>query len=103
MSLELAVSQTLMRARALERALYDAGPWHIAIQSPMRSVMLRATRTITDNAVIFSVPLELRGHGDYTATLLCQQEPLLVRPLTGPGEEIIAVDWELRLSDAVSA
>lgn len=106
-ALELAVSQALMRARALERALHSHETWFVSLKMDQPTgtqfIMMRATRTITDTSVVFTVPLSIEGSGECTATLWCGEEVMLVRPAAVRDDGGTRIDWELRLADAVSA
>lgn len=105
MSLELAVSQALMKTRALERALHDSGPWRIELDGARAHVIMTASRQVTPSSVVFTIGLAARGMGICVATLHCRNDPVLVREidLSDVTDPNIAVDWELRLSDAVTA
>lgn len=97
-SLDLAVSSAMMRLRALERALHDDGPWEMEYAG----IRTLASRTVTDDRVQFSARFPSPWPKARSLTLLCADEPVLVKPFAVPYDdgEFIA-DWALRLHTPV--
>lgn len=95
MLLDLAAAQAVVRARLLERAVHDPGPWAIRIGE----VTVEAVRIRTPRRVAFVAHFdELPPHRDAVGWLLCRGEEVSSKQLgelLGPS----AVTWTLEFAE----
>lgn len=106
MSLDLVVSQSILRIRALERALHDEGPWFIVLNGFTGDIEVPATRYVTDSDIRFAASMgSYMLHADTASfiRLRCRQDDVLTRRVEIP-ETGAAVDlgWVIGL-DSVAA
>lgn len=105
MSLDLVVSQSILRIRALERALHDQGPWFIEPNGC--GVPIPAQRTVHADRVVFTAQMSTHGQ-EHMDLVLCAgptYTPVLHRTIELPPDtpRFFEMDWSLGVRDAVAA
>lgn len=97
MAIELAVSRAITKIHALERALYEPGPWYVRTGS----FMVPADREVTDQAVSFRFHVPARCGG--LAELWLRDEfVIVIRDVSG-GAHGSDLAYELSLSGEMAA
>ena len=102
MTLDSTVAQAVYRARSLERALHDPGPWTMS-WGPHE---VPACRLISDDRILFLAHFPSHCYlmvPDPTLTLLCAGEEIGSREIVFPGDGEFAVEWSLHPDTLVSA
>lgn len=98
--LDSRVAQAVSMVKQLERALHDAGPWWVRDDEGNR---YPAERTIEPDQVRFVTYLPTRGEQPVTIDLLCGQDWVSSRAITGPDDQICRIDWVLRIAAATQS
>lgn len=96
MVLDFAVAQALYRARQMERALHDPGPWTIK-WGPHE---VPASRLVGETSIHFLAHFPEHCYLDApspTATLLCRGEVVGTRDIEFPGDGAFSLTWVLDL------
>lgn len=102
MTLDLVVAQTIFKARQIERAVNDPGPWTIIYGTKSAP----AVRWIGEDRVIF------RAHfpdacwikvPDCALILRCRKDTVGVRSIDTPADGEFIVEWCFALPESVSA
>ena len=96
-TLDFAVAQAVHRARLIERALHDRGPWEIAYGP----CSVGALKAVLDDRVVFLARLPEMcwlTEPDPYLSLLCRGEVVTVRPIDHPGDGTVDVRWEMTLA-----
>lgn len=100
--LDIAVSQALFRARQMERALHDSGPW----------TMEWAGHTVPVCRLIGKSEIKFLAHfpehcylaePEPTMSLLCRGEVVGTREIEFPGDGAFSVEWRLAVEQPVLA
>lgn len=102
MSMDLAVGQALFRARQVERALHDRGPWTIA-WGPFE---VPACRLIGESEIKFLAHFPAQCYlapVTEPARLLCRGEVVGTRLVEHPGDGEFEMDWTLTVGTPVPA
>lgn len=98
--LDFAVAQALFKARQVERALHDAGPW--TMQWGGRSVP--ACRLIGKSEITFLAHFPehcFLVEPDPTVLLLCDGEEVGSRPIDFPGDQGFQIEWRLAVEQPI--
>jgi len=100
-SLDFLVNQTVFRARQIERAVNDSGPWTISYNGQEAP----AVRWVGEDRVIFRAhfPDACWIGGDTALTLLCRGEVVGSRPIETPDDGEFLAEWEFSLPVPVRA
>lgn len=102
MALDLMVAQTIFKARQIERAANDPGPWTVVYGSQS----VPAVRWIGSNQVIF------RAHfpdacwmqvPESSLTLRCRGDIVGVRAIDAPDDGEFTVEWQFALAEPIPA
>lgn len=96
MTLDFAVAQAVMRARQIERALHDDGPWSFRFGG----VTYPAVRWIGADRVIFRAHLPEQcwiGEPNPSLDLMCRGDVVGSRRIEVPEDGASAVEWVLAL------
>lgn len=106
MPLDLAVSQAILRIRALERALHDPGPWFIVLHSDRGTLQVLANRQVNDDNVTFTIPVLPGMSGGREIpfmTLRCDRDDVLTKNVNASiFDDPCELDWAIGL-DSVAA
>lgn len=94
MSLELAVSRAVLRARLAEHALHSDFGWTITVGEST----VPANRTVLDDRIVFSAMFVEEPTGD-VQVISHEGVPLSVRPFTAPGFWPFIIDWSVSVSE----
>ena len=95
MALDFAVAKAVFRARQIERALHDAGPW-IMSWGPH---LVPASRLVSEDRIVFLAHFPehcFLVEPDSTLRLLCRGDELGTRQITFPGDGAFQVEWTLQ-------
>lgn len=95
MSLDHVAARMVMRARQIERALHDPGPWTI-LAGPYLG---EARKVVGDDHVTFIAVLPLMGSGPVPAELHCGKDVVAVK-LLDPVGGLAQVSWTFEVSEA---
>lgn len=90
MSLDLAVSRAVMRARLLETALHSSGTWTITVGG----VTVPANRHVLDDRIVFSAMFTEIPDGDLQL-LSCDGQELALRPFRHPPFTPFVMEWSI--------
>lgn len=93
-TLDTLAAQAVFAARALERAVHDAGPWEIT----WGPHTVPAVREATEESVTFTATFPEHCYLapiESPATLLCRGEPVLFREIEFPGDQGFTISWVL--------
>jgi hypothetical protein len=94
MSLELAISRAVLRARLMETALHSPESWTITVGD----LAVPANRTVLDDRVVFSA-MFTETPIDPVQVLVHDGVPLSVRPFVAPDFAPFIVDWTIGIAD----
>lgn len=98
MSLDNVAASMVMRARQLERALHDPGPWTIHAGMYMGN----ARKVTGEDHVTFIAVLPLMGDGPVPAELHCGEDTVAFK-LLDPVGGLAEVRWTFEAVEAVIA
>lgn len=93
-TLDFAVAQAAFRARQMERALHDNGPWTIQ-WGPFE---VPASRLIGQDRIVFLAHFPAHCYlsaPEAPATLLCRGEPVGTQEIDFPGDGEFELEWVL--------
>ena len=102
MTLDFAVAQAAFRARQVERALHDKGPWTIS-WGPFE---VPACRLIGESEIRFLAhfpPHCFLAEPEDVATLKCRGEVVNTRSIKFPGDQGFEIEWVLSVQEPVLA
>lgn len=103
MSLDLAVSQLVLRARQIERALHDSAPWTMGYAG----MVAPATRTVTEDGVLFTAVFPSVCHLQRPSGILwlrCGSELVGSKLIEDPGDGEFEAEWAFSLkNEAIAA
>jgi hypothetical protein len=91
-ALDFMVAQAVFRARQIERATNDPGPWTITYGTEV----MPAVRWVGEDRVIFRAHLADAcwiDQEDPTLTLRCRGDVVGVRPIESPTDGRSAIEW----------
>ena len=95
MVLDFAVAQAVYRARQMERALHDPGPWTMA----WGPHTVPASRLVGEDRIVFLAHFPehcFLVEPDPTLRLFCAGEELGSRRIEFPGDGAFMVEWTLQ-------
>lgn len=100
MLLDFMAAQAVARAKLLERACHDPGPWSIEVQG----IRVAAVKVRTPSRVIFlaSFPAICWIEPPEVAWLYCADELIGSQDIFAPAEGAHTVQWSLGLSEQQS-
>lgn len=101
-ALEFAVAQAAFRARQIERALHDSGPWEIS----WGAFTVPACRLIGEREIKFLAHFPSHCYlvePEAPASLLCRGEIVGTQAIEFPGDGEFEFDWTLALGAPVPA
>lgn len=104
MSLDQKAAQMVLRARQIERAVHDPGPWSITVGWDKGEMNIPARRVVGEDHVTFYavVPLfeqqNLSGLDYILAELSCGSELVAMKPLE-PVNDFAEISWEFLVID----
>lgn len=95
-TLDFVAAQAVNRARLLERACHDSGPWEIEIQG----MRITALRVRTPHSVLFlaTFPNMCWVDPPETALLYCAGELVGVRSIVAPAEGAYTIRWTVGIA-----
>lgn len=99
MSLDHVAARMVMRARQLERALHDPGPWSITVGPHEDQWEIPARKVVGDAHVAFYAVAPLEGDRPIFAELLSKGEVVAVKvldPVGGPAQIV----WTFEVNEA---
>lgn len=99
MSLDHVAARMVMRARQLERALHDPGPWSITVGPHSDEWMLRARKVVGEDHVTFIAVVPLRGESPVMAELNSGEDIVAVKILEPVGG-YAQVSWTFAVNEA---
>lgn len=98
--LDFAVAQAAFRARQMERALHDNGPWTIA----WGPFTVPASRLIGSDRIVFLAHFPAHCYlsaPEAPATLLCRGEVVGTQDIEFPGDGEFELEWHLSVEQPV--
>lgn len=101
-TLEFAVAQAAFRARQMERALHDRGPWTIQ----WGAFTVPACRLIGEREIRFLAHFPAHCYlapVDGPALLLCRGEVVGTKHIEHPGDAEFELEWSLAIQDSIPA
>lgn len=104
MSLDQKAAQIVLRARQIERAVHDPGPWSISVGWALGEHDIPARRVVGEDHVTFYsvIPLyeqqNLDGLGYVLAELYCGSDLVALKPLE-PIDDFAEIAWEFLVID----
>ncbi len=99
MSLDHVAARMVMRARQLERALHDPGPWSISVGPHSDEWMIPARKVVGEDHVTFIAIVPLTGSSPVMAELNCGDEIIAVK-LLDPVGGLAQVSWTFEVNEA---
>lgn len=97
-ALELLASRLAFRARLLERALHDAGPWCVVSEG----WRYEASRQVLDDGVVFKATIPTPAGRPFTIALACGSDEVSYRDIDVAGDVDVDVVWELTTRASVA-
>jgi hypothetical protein len=101
-ALDFAVAQAAFRARQMERALHDNGPWTIS-WGPFD---VPACRLVGEDRIVFLAHFPAHCYlaaPEAPATLLCRGEIVGTQAIEFPGDAEFEMEWTLAIGQPVTA
>jgi hypothetical protein len=101
-TLDFAVAQAAFRARQMERALHDPGPWTIS----WGDCEVPASRLIGRNRIVFLAHFPARCHlavPEPLAILQCAGDLIGTQEIEFPGDGEFELEWTLAIEQPVPA
>lgn len=95
-SLDILASRMLMRARQVERALHDPGPWTVRVDE----TEYPARRVLGEDHITFYALIPNSRSG--IAELTCAGDAVAVSSM-GPFDEDFQIEWSFLVEDPVAA
>jgi hypothetical protein len=99
MSLDHVAARMVMRARQLERALHDPGPWSITVGPDNDQWEIPARKVVGEDHVTFIAVVPLEGERPVFAELLSGDEIVAVKILEPVGG-YAQVSWSFVVNEA---
>lgn len=97
-ALDFLVAQTVQRARLIERALHDNGPWEISYGK----ISVGACKAVLDDRVVFLARLPETCwlvKPDPVISLLCRGQVVAVKVIEHPGDGAVDIQWEMAITE----
>lgn len=95
MALDTLVSQITYRARLMERALHDAGPWTMVFATGEIKMAASAAKVLMDDGISLHAHFPGLPSGTGEVTLYLRENPVAVFPVDS-SEHGFTVEWALR-------
>lgn len=99
MSLDSVAARMVMRARQIERALHDPGPWSISVGSHRHQWKIPARKVVGDTHVSFIAVVPLDEGDVVFAELMSGDDIVAVKALSGTGR-YAEVTWTFEVVEA---
>jgi len=106
MSLDSVVARMVMRAKQIERALHDPGPWTVTVGPHPDQFERPARRVVGDDHVTFYAIADLSGAmtgTDVVAAELSCGEDIVACKLLPAQEGLAEIAWTFEIADSVVA
>lgn len=103
MSLDSVAARMVMRARQLERALHDPGPWSVTVGPHPEQWKIPARKVVGEDHVTFYAVVPLDGEESAVMAELMSGDDIVAVKLLEPVGGLAQVEWTFEIAQATVA